>query len=221
MPRRTFSEMEQSLIDIAGELFDRRGFNQSSLQDVADVLGKDRTALYHYFTNREEILAAGIGQVTLRRNRILRKFRSVKGEPPERLEWLVRGLGQLISENPVWIRVASRDDLALPRRVRDLEYGSRRAYFEVLVDVLREGVEKGYFRLLDERATALTIVSSLAGLRGHYSAEAGIDPEVATRLTVDILLHGVLDSGQKPGSAMGRGLRLIRDGFMRVEREIG
>jgi AcrR family transcriptional regulator len=212
-----FSQMEQAVLAAAGDLFDRQGFNQTRMQDIADVLGLARPSLYHYFKNREQILAAGAAQVIEQRDGILAELVSSDGNPAERLEMLVHGLARLITENPVWIRILLRDDIALPEGTRNSEYRSRLAYFEALVDVLSEGVQQGFVRPLDERSTALTIVSALAGLRGHYIATTNDSPVQVTLLAVDVIMHGVLDPKRREGGPFDRGIQLINEGLRLIE----
>lgn len=210
--------MEQAIVAAAGELFERQGFNQTSLQDIADVLGMARPSLYHYFKNREEILAAGIDQLSRRRDQVVRELNDTKGTPAERLELLILGLGRLVSENQVWIRVLLRDAVALQDDVRDRDSKSRLAYFEMLVAVIRAGIEEGYVRPLDERSTALTMISALIGLQGDYAAAATLSPNEATELAVDIILRGVLETERSSGTTLERGLRMIDDGLTIVRR---
>ncbi|MCV7243531.1 TetR/AcrR family transcriptional regulator [Mycobacterium mantenii] len=210
--------MEQAILDTAGDLFDRKGFNQTSLQDIADALGMARPSLYHYFNNREQILAAGIDQLIKQRDLMTKELRDLDGDPVERLTALMLGLGTLISEHPVWVRIALRDEAALPEDTRIRERDSRLMFFELLVQTLKEGAPLGHLRAHDERATALTIVSALSGLQGHYTATADMSPEGATRLTVDVILHGILDPTRRPGSPIERGLQLIREGTELIRR---
>ena len=197
----SFGKMEQTILETAGQLFDRQGFNQTSLQDVADALGMARPSLYHYFKNREQILAAGIDLLTKQRDAMTEKLRGLQGDPLERLNALMLGLGTLVSEHPVWVRIALRDEAALPEDARARDLTSRRALLDLLIEDLRDGGELGYLRPHDERATALTIISALSGLQGHYVATADASPEEATRLAVDIILRGVLDTTRRePGT---------------------
>lgn len=214
----SFGKMEQAIVATAGDLFDRKGFNQTSLQDIAEAVGVARPSLYHYFDNREQILTAGIDLLTKQRDVMTEELRELGGDPAERLTALMLGLGTLISENPVWVRIALRDEAALPddTRVRDRE--SRLAFFELLVQTLEQGSELGYLRTYDERATALTIISALSGLRGQYAATTDASPEDATRLAVDVILHGVLDTARRPGTPLERGLQLIREGTELIAR---
>jgi AcrR family transcriptional regulator len=214
----SFEKMEQTILAAAGALFDRQGFNQTSLQHIADALGMARPSLYHYFDNREQILVAGVERLTEQRNVITEELRNVEGDPVEKLTALLLGLGTLLSENPVWVRILLRDAVALPEdaRARDLE--SRITYFELLVETLREGIELGYVRAHDERATAITILSSLTGLQVQFAAPIDLSHEDMTRLTVEIILHGILERDRREGTPLDRGLQLIREGTDLVER---
>jgi AcrR family transcriptional regulator len=214
----SFGKMEQAVLETAAELFDRKGFNQTSLQDIADALGMARPSLYHYFNNREQILAAGIDQLIKQRDVMTKELRDLDGDPVERLTALMLGLGTLISEHPVWVRISLRDEAAIPEDTRIRDRDSRLAFFELLVQTLKEGGTLGHLRAHDERATALTVISALSGLQGHYAASADISPVDATRLAVDIILHGILDPTRRPGTPVERGLELIRDGSELIQR---
>src|SRR5213592_3878027 len=50
--------VREELIDIAAKMFDSKGFAQTGMGDIARELGLGRSAVYHYFRNKEEILAA-------------------------------------------------------------------------------------------------------------------------------------------------------------------
>jgi len=42
-------------------LFAERGYDQTSLREIADRLGVDKAALYYHFKTKEEILASTLG----------------------------------------------------------------------------------------------------------------------------------------------------------------
>src|SRR5690606_30685581 len=48
----------EEIIQTATELFDRQGFFNTFLDDVAQAIGLKREALYYYFKNRAELLLA-------------------------------------------------------------------------------------------------------------------------------------------------------------------
>jgi len=48
----------QRIIDAADNLFYRRGYNQTSFQDISDATGIPRGNFYYYFKTKDEILSA-------------------------------------------------------------------------------------------------------------------------------------------------------------------
>ena len=139
----SFGKMEQAILETAADLFDRKGFNQTSLQDIADAIGMARPSLYHYFSNREQILAAGIDQLSKRRDAMVDDLRALDGDPVQRLTALMLGLGTLISEHPVWVRILLRDEAALPEDTGLRDRESRLAFLELLVGRLDRSREVG------------------------------------------------------------------------------
>jgi AcrR family transcriptional regulator len=215
----SFEKMEQAILVAAGELFDQKGFNQTSLQDIADALGMSRPSVYHYFDNREQILATGVQRITERRNTFIEEMRGIDGDPVERLTNLMLVLGTLVAENPIWIRILLRDGAALPEDTRERDRKSRMAYLELIISALREGMDAGLIRPHDERVTALTIIAALGGLQGQYvSGYADVSPEDIARSTVDIILHGLVLEKPRKGTPVERGLELIREGVKTIER---
>jgi AcrR family transcriptional regulator len=215
----SFEKMEQAIMAAAGELFDEKGFNQTSLQDIADALGMSRPSLYHYFDNREQILAAGVEPITQQRDTLTKELRDAGGDPVERLTKLMIGLGDLVAEHPVWVRVLLRDAAALPDDSRERDRRSRLAYLDLLITALRDGMDSGLVRPLNERVTALIIIASLFSLQGQYAASTtNSRPDEITRLTVDIILQGLLTEDPRQGAPIERGLDLIREGMELIKR---
>ncbi len=50
--------VRDQLIDIAARMFDEKGYANTGIGDIAQEIGLGRSAVYHYFRNKEEILAA-------------------------------------------------------------------------------------------------------------------------------------------------------------------
>ena len=46
------SVRKQTIIDTAAELFHKKGYSSTSLDDVAKALGISKPALYHYVKNK-------------------------------------------------------------------------------------------------------------------------------------------------------------------------
>ena len=55
-PRANGAETRERILAVARELFTRRGYDKTSLRDIAERLGITKAALYYYFERKEDIL---------------------------------------------------------------------------------------------------------------------------------------------------------------------
>ena len=61
----THAVRRDEILDVAEGLIRARGYDGMSIQDVQDVLGVSRGAIYHYFRSKEAILEAVIERMTV------------------------------------------------------------------------------------------------------------------------------------------------------------
>ena len=62
---RRAHELRQQICAVASDLFTRKGYGSTSMQDIADALSVSRPTLYYYFRDKNEILEAAVREVTL------------------------------------------------------------------------------------------------------------------------------------------------------------
>lgn len=53
-----YNDKKQSILDRAAELFGRKGFDSTTMIDVANACGTSKSHLYHYFPGKEDLLFA-------------------------------------------------------------------------------------------------------------------------------------------------------------------
>ncbi len=75
----------QRIIDAADSLFYRRGYNQTSFQDISDATGIPRGNFYYYFKTKDEILEAVVNARIDEINVMLNRCESETDDPRERL----------------------------------------------------------------------------------------------------------------------------------------
>jgi AcrR family transcriptional regulator len=56
--RRPGSETRAEILRVALELFTRKGFEGTSIRDIAEALGVTKSSLYYHFANKEAIIRA-------------------------------------------------------------------------------------------------------------------------------------------------------------------
>src|SRR5487761_1531478 len=77
---------QQAIVAAAADLFARKGFGATSLDDIAEVLGASKASLYYHIKNKEEILRLIFLTVLTVSEEPLRQI--VEGNlPPEEKLW--------------------------------------------------------------------------------------------------------------------------------------
>ena len=84
----------QRIIDAAENLFYRRGYNQTSFQDISDATDIPRGNFYYYYKTKEEILNAVIDARVASLSALLTRFDAEIANPRERLLMFTNRLEQ-------------------------------------------------------------------------------------------------------------------------------
>lgn len=156
-PRRKLLMGE--IVERATQLFAERGYEGTTLQDVADAVGLSRPNLYNYVRSKEELLVAMVEAASREAANSLRAIRERPDlDPAQKLRALVRALVMERASNPAQFRTLDRSEQALPSDIAKQHLDSRRVVLREITGVLDEGIVAGHFRTLDSRVTALSII---------------------------------------------------------------
>jgi AcrR family transcriptional regulator len=153
---------EQQVLEHATKLFAAKGFDGTSLQDIADAMGLTRGAIYYYFENKEALLAALVEEVTIGAARDIDVWRAAaQGSPSERLRALVRQRALYVLERGPKIRVLELAEAAVPRDLAKRHREAKRRILEEYSSIIRQGILKGEFVAQDDRVAAFAIIGMM------------------------------------------------------------
>ncbi|MBB4683836.1 TetR/AcrR family transcriptional regulator [Amycolatopsis jiangsuensis] len=156
-PRRKLLMGE--IVDQAMRLFAERGYDGTTLQDVADAVGLSRPNLYNYVKSKEELLVAMVEATARDAANSLREVRRRTDlDPADKLRLLVRALVLRRAEQPAQFRTLDRSEQSLPPEIAKKHLRGRRAVLKEITGVIEEGVTAGHFRPVDARVSALSII---------------------------------------------------------------
>ena len=91
MPKVTAQYLEarrNEILDAAFACFRRRGFHQTTMQDIYREAGLSAGAVYHYFHSKEEMISAAIDRNTAEWTGLIEEVRSLEPSPDQALEAL-------------------------------------------------------------------------------------------------------------------------------------
>ncbi|MBZ6079297.1 TetR/AcrR family transcriptional regulator [Microvirga puerhi] len=196
-PRREL--VREQLIDIAAELFDRKGYAQTSINDIAKALGLGRSAVYHYFRNKEEILAALVEAEALTPSNLLRELIEETGlSATERLRRaVVDGIVRRLSSGARFI-LLSRLETQIPEELGPLYNLGRRHIYDFYVRCISEGIANGEFREVDPKIAAFAVIGMANWTSRWYSPSGPKTPVEIADVIADLALQGLKSTNNQP-----------------------
>src|SRR6266536_1988902 len=183
------SARREELTRIAARLFAERGYQGTSLADLAEALGVQKPSLYHHIASKEDLLweVAWEGAVAFHA-----ALDGVPAELPatERIRLALRAHLGVVAEQLDIATVFVREGRFLGGERRERFVAARRSYEERVRDLFREGVEGSELRTDLDIATAALLFLSAAYWAYTWLRPGGNTDELADRL-YGVLLDGM------------------------------
>jgi AcrR family transcriptional regulator len=134
----------ETLLKAAAELFYERGYDGTSIQDLATRLGVAKSAIYHHVPSKEALLSLAVDRALDGLFAEVAKLERVGGRAVDRLEHLVRGsIAVLVDELPfvtLLLRVRGNTETERDALARRREFG------QIVTALVAEAVAEGDLR---------------------------------------------------------------------------
>lgn len=218
-PRREL--IRQEFLTKAAEVFEKKGFAQTRIHDVAQALELSRSALYHYFKSKDEILEALVEEHTAQAaERMEDVAKNHPGSPLEKLRALLSDavLGRL--SGGARIRVLDQLASEMPAKIKEKFERGRRRILDLYTKLIEDGIAASELRAVDARTAALAVLGIASWTSWWYSPTGRKSPQDLTELLVDIAINGLAlskDGRAKPISPKHL-IKKIRDDLAELER---
>ena len=167
----SISKTRQKLIAVARELFAKKGFDGITMNDIAQASQKGRRTMYTYFNSKEDIYYAVIEDELEHLSEEMDKVVNLPINPQEKIVKIIYThlflIEDVVKRNGS-LRAEFFSDIHKVERVRrkfDLEE------LHALRSILREGVDKGIFKLDHINLTADVIHYAIKGIEVPFMFE--------------------------------------------------
>ncbi len=170
--------------------FRERGFHQTTLDDIADHLGLRKTALYHYFPDKESLLYELHRESLAELERILKEARKRFITAGERLRFIVcehvRVMTETLEGSPLAMDVTS-----LSREHQEEIISGRDRYERGLRRIIVRGIRNGEFREVEPKLAVFAILGAINWIARWFHPEGTIDPGELGEEYADYLVGGL------------------------------
>jgi AcrR family transcriptional regulator len=147
----------ERILEEAVKLFYERGFNGTTLDDIAAELGVTKPFIYTHFRSKVELLAALCRPTIELSLAAVQSAAEGPGTPTERLHRGIIDFTHVILSRQANIAIYFREEKNLAKEALDDINALRKQFDRLLSQLLREGAASGDFHLADVDLTALAI----------------------------------------------------------------
>lgn len=193
--------VRERLVDTAAELFSRRGYSRSTMNEIAEALGLSRSALYHYFRNKEEILEALIEEQTSPHAESLRSI--MADARLDALGKLREALHQSILHKltaNARFRVLDQIEFEMPEPYANRHRRRKREILDLWSRLVEAGTEAGDIRGVDPRMAAFALLGISNWTAWWFQPSGKLSAAQVADSLVDIALNGLSGHGRAPKS---------------------
>lgn len=191
------SKTRDKFIEVARQLFARKGVENTTMNDIASASDKGRRTIYTYFKSKREIFNAVIesetDQLHERLQAIVDKSISPDRKLYEYVECRFETMREIVSRNGS-LRAGFFRDVRKVDRARKII--SRRE-IELLRTILEEGVEQGLFVISDLEHMAVIVTHAINGLDLPYIRDNLLDRGISKRMLIDYVSDMILNGLRK------------------------
>jgi AcrR family transcriptional regulator len=216
--------MREQIANAAARLFQTRGINGVTMQEVAQEVNLSKAALYHYFAGRDDLLRHLFGDWARKELDSARAIVESESGPATKLTEFISMHLRAIADNLDLYSLSFREEEQLPSDVRDEFRGLKHENDLVVRQIIREGVETGVFEPVNETLTVFAIVGMCNWLWKWYRPTGNQKPDEIAETFSHLVLRGLMSGdpeqgniGEGPAGAAAFHARAIRHHSRQLE----
>jgi len=178
------------ILSAALRAFRERGYHATTLEHIADRLGVRKTALYHYFPDKEALLYACHLESLAQVHRTVAEARERFATASEQLAHVIREHVRVMTDtlegSPLAFEVTA---LAPPHQAEVI--ASRDRYEHALREMIERGIAAGEFRSVDSKVPVFAILGAINWIARWYRPEGSLHASELGNQFADHLIHGL------------------------------
>lgn len=180
----------------AAQMILQKGYDATSVSDIADALGITKAGLYHYIRGKTELLydIMKFGLDELQRE-VMEPAQKI-ADPEERLRFVIATHARIVTRGDGAVTILVDEARALTATQNRKVTKLKRAYLDYLRDTLGELRDAGKLRDVNLTVGAFSIIASVNWLSRWYQHDGELTAAEIADQIADIALNGLM---RRPG----------------------
>ncbi len=193
------AERRRHILETAAKLICARGYEATSMQDIAEACGLTKAGLYHHVESKERLLLAiqDYGMDVFE-EQVLRHVREIP-DPVERLRVCMLRNIRLVTRG--WskeVTIILHEHATLRGPARKHIDARKKRYVRFLESTIAEAVERGQARPVQPTIAAFAFLGMVLWIYKWFRSDGPLSDEAIAAGMVDLFLEGILPRTSTP-----------------------
>ncbi|MGY1721344.1 TetR/AcrR family transcriptional regulator [Blastococcus sp. SYSU DS0552] len=186
-----------SLLDVAVEVFNERGYDATSMEELATRLGVTKSAIYHHVPSKVELLRLALDRALDALFAVTDEPGATTGPAIDRLEHVVRGSVRVLAAELPFVTLLLRVRGNSP--VEQAALQRRREFDRVVTDLVRAAEDEGDVRPdVDPAVTSRLLFGTVNSLTEWYRPGGGLSADDLADALVTTTFRGLRTRAPAP-----------------------
>jgi AcrR family transcriptional regulator len=182
---------KQDLLKKISDLFAKKGYEKTSIRDIAAHLGMTNAGLYYYFRNKQEMLIDimnyGIEDALVTMRRELPRIKSAE----DKIAWIIQAQINFYSQNKSQTKASIHERGALEAKYAKIIGKKEREYVKFIRQVVEQIIQENSYISISVEVATFCLLGMLNWLVHWYNPEGKVPPdELASNITT-LFLNGL------------------------------
>ena len=195
-------ERNRTILETAARLICERGYEGTSMQEIAAACRLTKAGLYHHIQNKEQLLFSIMRYgMDLFENQVLAKVKDIE-DPVERLSACMRRNIELVTRGASKeVIIILHEHATLTGEAREYIDRRKKLYVRFLESTFAEAVKQGRMRPVDPTIVAFSFLGMVLWVYKWFKPDGRLTAEHIINGMVDLFFAGMAAPGAAAGSA--------------------
>ena len=191
----------------AAQIILRKGYDATSINDIANALGMTKAGLYHYINGKKELLFDIMNFGLDELDAEVAVPASEIADPSARLRFIIATHAQLVTRGQGAITILVDEITALSPAQNRMITRRKREYFDSLRNVLNELKSAGKLQDVDTTAATFSLLGMISWLSRWFRQDGSLTQEQVAEQIVKIAFNGLM---RHESRAAKSGLKVVK-----------
>jgi AcrR family transcriptional regulator len=184
---------KKSVFEVAAEVFHRKGYDNTSMSDVATAAGLTKAGLYHHVSSKESLLFTVLDSgLDLTESYVMKPLEGIS-EPVERLRMMIDlHLRLVLEERNLEVTGLLHECKTLSTSDRTRINRRKKEYVRMTTKLVADVIKKHHIKDVDPKVAAFALLGMLNWTYQWYKTSGSSSREQIVETFQHIFLQGIL-----------------------------